>query len=192
MMLLKMNKPKKLNKKVKATLKDMGPVAEVYDPEDSTDSHVDVVPYDISAYAFLEEYKKDLDVKRILKTLDIPKKTYNKWLQEPKFTAVLKEIHKAYQNAVLLDNRTVAGWSVEILQDLHNKFKEGDVKVASALSNMAGNLLRASGNFKEEVAPSTSFEININLEPSQNIKTVDAQDKSTNGININLSNNEYE
>jgi len=187
-----MNEPKPLSKKVKQTLTDMGSVAEVYDPDDSTDSHVDVVPYDISAYTFLEEYKKDLDVKRVLKDLKIPKKTYNKWIQEPKFSAVLKEIHKAYENAVLLDGKTVAGWSVEILQDLHNKFKEGEVKVASALSNMAGNLLRASGNFKEEVAPSTSFEININLEASESIKTVGSQDKSTNGININLSGNDYE
>lgn len=145
--------------KLKETIKDMPPLEQIHDP--AKPGSTDVVPYKLKAYAFFEEYKKDLDADRVLKTLNIPKKQYEKWLDEPKFTDVMNRIHQAYEDAVLMDSKTVAGWSVEILRDIHQRFKEGDSKAASALAAMAGNMLRASGNFKDatQTAPQVLIQI---------------------------------
>lgn len=188
--------------KLKKTTKDMPPLEEIHDP--NKPGGTDVVPYKMKAYAFFEEYKKDLDADRTLKTLGIPRKQFNQWMDEPKFTDVLNRIHKAYEDAVLMDAKTVAGWSVEILNDIHQRFKEGDSKAASALAAMAGNMLRASGNFKEatQTAPQVFIQIDtghgpkqkahddepkiINADPTQDTKG----NEPNHNININIKSKE--
>lgn len=148
------------DKKVKKQFRAMPPLEEIHDP--NKPGPTEVVPYTMDTYAFFEEYKKDLDANRALKTLGIPVRKYRDWMDQPKFTDVLNRIHQAYEDAVLMDAKTVAGWSVEILRDLHNEFKNGDKKTASALAAMAGNMLRASGNFAEatQTAPQVLIQIN--------------------------------
>jgi len=188
--------------KLKKTTKQMPPLEEIHDP--NKPGSTDVVPYDLKAYAFFEEYKKDLDVDRTLKTLNIPKKVYTQWLDQPKFTDVLNRIHQAYEDAVLMDAKTVAGWSVEILRDIHNRFKEGDSKAGSALAAMAGNMLRASGNFKDatQTAPQVLIQIDTgnataksndtqNTEPKViNATPQESTNKSDHSININIKSKE--
>lgn len=177
-----------LNEKIDLMLKKMPELNEIHDP--NKPGSTDVVPYDIKAYAFLEEYKKDLDTDRVLKTLGIPRKVYESWLLEPKFTDVINRIHKAYEDAVLMDAKTVAGWSIEILRDIHNEFKEGNFKVANALSSMAGNMLRASGNFKDTQAntPQVLIQINTGAEnkPVKDI-TQDNSPAQSSEVSINIS-----
>lgn len=185
--------------KLKKTTKAMPPLEEIHDP--NKPGGTDVVPYDLKAYAFFEEYKKDLDVDRTLKTLAIPKKTYNQWLDQPKFTDVLNRIHQAYEDAVLMDAKTVAGWSVEILRDIHQRFKDGDSKAGSALAAMAGNMLRASGNFKDatQTAPQVLIQIDTGnatakSNDTQNtpLKAINAtpQENTKSDININIKSKE--
>lgn len=186
--------------KLKKTSKEMPPLNEIHDP--NKPGCTDVVPYDLKAYAFFEEYKKDLDVDRTLKTLSIPKKVYEQWLDQPKFTDVLNRIHKAYEDAVLMDAKTVAGWAVEILRDIHQRFKEGDSKAGSALAAMAGNMLRASGNFKDsmQTAPQVLIQIDTGGAKNQTQNTgesstiIDAtpakETKTNHNININLTKKE--
>lgn len=181
-----------MNAKLKKTLKAMPETQLIHDP--AKPGSTDVVPYDLKAYAFLEEYKKDLDAERVLKMLEIPRKSYNEWLLQPKFTDVLNRIHKAYEDAVLMDGKTIAGWSVEILRDLHEAFKAGDSKAAMPLSSMAGNMLRASGNFKENTAKTPQVLIQINTTASPNVKQepqvtttqTSSDPKSESNININI------
>ena len=177
------------DKKLKKQFKDMPPLEEIHDP--NKPGSTDVVPYDLKAYAFFEEYKKDLDANRTLKTLNIPRTTYNKWLDQPKFTDVLNRIHKAYEDAVLMDAKTVAGWSVQILGDIHQRFKDGDSKAASALAAMAGNMLRASGNFKEatQTNPQVLIQINTGDPTSKETSTKDVT-PSNNQSDINININE--
>lgn len=132
----------------------------------------DLAAYDVTAYAFLEEYKKDLDADRAAKTLGIPRKKYQEWLLQPKFTDVMNRIHQAYADAVLMDAKTIAGWSVEILRDLHQSFKNGNDKASSALATMAGNMLRASGNFKETGVSTPQVLIQINTSGQQTAQEV--------------------
>jgi len=185
------------DKNVKKQFKKMPPLNEIHDP--NKPGSTDVAPYTMDTYAFFEEYKKDLDADRALKTLKIPKKTYNKWLDQPKFTDVLNRIHQAYEDAVLMDAKTVAGWSVEILRDIHEAFKAGDAKSSSALAAMAGNMLRASGNFKEatQTAPQVLIQINTGDPSTPNemppIKDVTASDQQSDiNININQPNKNYD
>lgn len=184
------------DKNVKKQFKAMPPLNEIHDP--NKPGSTDVAPYTMDTYAFFEEYKKDLDADRALKTLKIPTKRYKQWLDQPKFTDVLNRIHQAYEDAVLMDAKTVAGWSVEILRDIHTAFKAGDTKAGSALAAMAGNMLRASGNFKEatQTAPQVLIQINTG-DPSgstnepQPLKTVEPSDTSSDiNININQPNKE--
>lgn len=178
--------------KLKKTTKSMPPLNEIHDP--NRPGSTDVVPYDLKAYAFFEEYKKDLDADRVLKTLAISRKVYNQWLDQPKFTDVLNRIHQAYEDAVLLDAKTVAGWSVEILRDIHGRFKEGDSKVGSALAAMAGNMLRASGNFKDatQTAPQVLIQINTGGGDSKVTEPtlVNPEPQNEHSININLKKKE--
>ena len=149
-----------LNARLKTQLKKMPPLEKIHDA--NSPNAVSYAPYDLRAYAFLEEYKKDLDVDRCLKMLGIPKSLHNQWLAEAKFTDILNRIHKAYEDAILADGKTIVGWSVEIMRDLHNAFKDGDSKAANALSAMAGNMLRATGSFKDNQAKTPQVLIQIN------------------------------
>ena len=181
-----------MNAKLKKTLRAMPETQLIHDP--AKPGSTDVAPYDLKAYAFLEEYKKDLDAERVLKMLEIPRKTYNEWLMQPKFTDVVNRIHKAYEDAVLMDGKTIAGWSVEILRDLHEAFKNGDSKAAMPLSSMAGNMLRASGNFKDNQAKTPQVLIQINTggasqpakEPQITTAQTSTDPKSESNININI------
>jgi len=179
------------DKNVKKQFKAMPPLNEIHDP--NKPGLTEVAPYTMDTYAFFEEYKKDLDADRALKTLKIPTKRYKQWLDQPKFTDVLNRIHQAYEDAVLMDAKTVAGWSVEILRDIHNAFKAGDTKAGSALAAMAGNMLRASGNFKEatQTAPQVLIQINTgdpsgSTDETPPIKDVTTSDQQSD-INININ-----
>lgn len=179
------------DKNVKKQFKAMPPLNEIHDP--NKPGLTEVAPYTMDTYAFFEEYKKDLDADRALKTLKIPTKRYKQWLDQPKFTDVLNRIHQAYEDAVLMDAKTVAGWSVEILRDIHNAFKAGDTKAGSALAAMAGNMLRASGNFKEatQTAPQVLIQINTgdpsgSTEQDTSPKDVTPSD-TLSDINININ-----
>ena len=179
------------DKKLKTQFKAMPPLEEIHDPQRA--GPTEVVPYTMDTYAFFEEYKKDLDAERALKTLKISQKVYKQWLDQPKFTDVLNRIHQAYEDAVLMDAKTVAGWSVEILRDIHEEFRQGDKKTASALAAMAGNMLRASGNFKEatQTAPQVLIQINTgdptqagaNSNPAGNAN----QETPMKDVNININ-----
>lgn len=177
------------DKNVKKQLRKMPPLEQIHDP--NKPGPTEVAPYTMDTYAFFEEYKKDLDADRALKTLGIPKTKYKQWLDQPKFTDVLNRIHQAYEDAVLMDAKTVAGWSVEILRDIHNAFKAGDTKAGSALAAMAGNMLRASGNFKEatQTAPQVLIQINTG-DPTSSKETPLVKDVTPSGqlsdININI------
>jgi hypothetical protein len=150
----------KLEANINATLKQLPPLEEIHDP--NKPGATAVAAYDVRAYAFLEEYKKDLDIERCVRTLGIKQKEIQAWLDQPKFTDVMNRIHDSYADAVLMDSKTIAGWSVEILRDLHQRFKDGDSKASSALATMAGNMLRASGNFKDANVNSPQVLIQIN------------------------------
>lgn len=151
-----------LEKNVKATLKQMPPIETIHDK--NKPGSTAVAGYDIKAYAFLEEYKKDLDADRCAKMLGISPKQLALWYDQAKFTDVVNRIHDSYADAVLMDSKTIAGWSIEIMRDLHQRFKEGDSKASSALATMAGNMLRASGNFKDAnvTSPQVLIQINTN------------------------------
>ncbi len=179
----------RLDQNVKKTLKQMPPTIPIHDPKNP--GSTDVAPYELKAYAFLEEYKKDLDSERVLKMLNIPKKDYERWLTEPKFTDIINRIHKAYEDAVLMDAKTIAGWSVEILKDLHEAFKAGDSKAAIPLSSMAGNMLRASGNFKDNnvKSPQVLIQINTSGAPEKTTATVEPSKPADSSININIKQN---
>lgn len=184
------------DKNLKKQFKQMPPLNEIHDPNKA--GSTEVVPYTMDTYAFFEEYKKDLDADRSLRTLKIPRAKHKQWLDQPKFTDVLNRIHQAYEDAVLMDAKTVAGWSVEILRDLHNSFKSGDTKSSSALAAMAGNMLRASGNFKEatQTAPQVLIQINtgdptpaIESQPPKLLEVIQPTDQLTDqsDISINLN-----
>lgn len=166
-----------LETNLKETLKRMPDIEKIHDPEKPGSTQV--ASYDIRAYAFLEEYKKDLDTDRCLKALGIPRKEYEAWCLEPKFTDVVNRIHDAYADAILMDSKTIAGWSVEILRDLHQSFKEGNVKASSALATMAGNMLRASGNFKDANVNQPQVLIQINTSGQTEPKNITPQTQTT-------------
>lgn len=191
-----------LNTRLKTQLKKMPEIHLVHDANKPGETRV--APYDVRAYAFLEEYKKDLDADRCLKMLGIQRALYEQWLTEAKFTDVVNRIHKAYEDAILVDAKTIAGWSVEILRDLHKGYKAGDSKSASALASMAGNMLRASGNFKDAAVKQPQVLIQINTSGATTatiptptvVKASDKQEPKTidqtqpNNININIRQNE--
>jgi hypothetical protein len=172
------------DKNLKKQFRRMPPLNEIHDPNKA--GSIEVVPYGMDTYAFFEEYKKDLDADRVLKTLSISKSKYKQWLDQPKFTDVLNRIHQAYEDAVLMDAKTVAGWSVEILRDIHQEFKSGDKKTASALAAMAGNMLRASGNFKEATQATPQVLIQINT-GGPDAKALASNKKSDDMIDININ-----
>tara|TARA_R110000823_G_scaffold44688_1_gene115567 strand:+ start:107 stop:742 length:636 start_codon:yes stop_codon:yes gene_type:complete len=179
------------DKNLKKQFKVMPPLEEIHDP--SKAGSIEVVPYTMDTYAFFEEYKKDLDAERVIKMLSIPRSRYKQWLDQPKFTDVLNRIHQAYEDAVLMDAKTVAGWSVEILRDIHDAFKNGNDKAASALAAMAGNMLRASGNFKETTQATPQVLIQINTsDPNTLLKTAKSTPDKVSDININLNPNKKE
>lgn len=169
----------KLEANIKSALKQLPPLEEIHDPHKPGSTAV--AAYDVRAYAFLEEYKKDLDVERCVRTLGIKQKEIQAWLDQPKFTDVMNRIHDSYADAVLMDSKTIAGWSVEILRDLHQRFKDGDSKSSSALATMAGNMLRASGNFKDANvnSPQVLIQINTSGVPTEP-KTIPQEPPTTN------------
>lgn len=178
----------KLEANINASLKQLPPLEEIHDP--NKPGSTAVAGYDVRAYAFLEEYKKDLDIERCVRTLGIKQKEIAAWLDQPKFTDVMNRIHDSYADAVLMDSKTIAGWSVEILRDLHQRFKDGDSKASSALATMAGNMLRASGNFKDANvnSPQVLIQINTSGVPTQP-KIVNQEPPSTPDVPINTSEN---
>jgi hypothetical protein len=184
-----------LEKNVSMSLKKLPPIESIHDP--AKPGSTDVASYDIRAYAFLEEYKKDLDVERCAKTLGLTRKEISVWFDQAKFTDVINRIHDSYSDAVLMDAKTIAGWSVEILRDLHQRFKEGDSKASSALATMAGNLLRASGNFKDAnvSAPQVLIQINTSGTPTNMVKDITPTDSANptggaeSSINISIKDN---
>ena len=163
----------KLEANINASLKQLPPLEEIHDPNKPGPTMV--AAYDVRAYAFLEEYKKDLDIERCVRTLGIKQREIQAWLDQPKFTDVMNRIHDSYADAVLMDSKTIAGWSVEILRDLHQRFKDGDSKASSALATMAGNMLRASGNFKDVNASSPQVLIQINTSGTVEPKVVNQE-----------------
>lgn len=174
------------DKKLKTTLKQMPSLDKIHNV--NLPGPTEVATYTVEGYAFLEEYKKDLDAKRVIKELGIPKKKYEQWLDDPKFTDVMNRIHNAYADAVLMDSKTIAGWSVEILRDLHTAFKAGDTKTGSSLAAMAGNMLKASGNFVEQSGPSTQVNIQINT----NLPTGHTAEEGTDDFSINIKSEKNE
>ncbi len=179
-----------LNNRINMTLSKLPDLELMHEPEKL---HV----YDLKMLAYLEEYKKDLDSKRALATLGIAAKTLKEWEQQSHFVGVVNKINDAYAEAVLMDRKTIAGWSVEILRDIHNRFKQGDTKVAPALASMAGNMLRASGNFGETDGAKQSqilIQINTNSpqmpvkkEKKDEVKTITAEPSTS--INLKAKNN---
>jgi len=181
----------KLEANIKTALKQLPPLETIHDP--NAPGPTAVAAYDVRAYAFLEEYKKDLDIERCVKMLGIKPKEIAAWLDQPKITDVMNRIHDSYADAVLMDSKTIAGWSVEILRDLHQRFKDGDSKASSALAAMAGNMLRASGNFKDVNASSPQVLIQINTTGAVEPKVVNQEPLTTpekeNSINISIKQN---
>lgn len=182
----------KLEANIKTALKQLPPLETIHDP--NAPGPTAVAAYDVRAYAFLEEYKKDLDIERCVRMLGIKPKEIAAWLDQPKITDVMNRIHDSYADAVLMDSKTIAGWSVEILRDLHQRFKDGDSKASSALAAMAGNMLRASGNFKDVNASSPQVLIQINTSGVPSEPKIVTQEPSTspekeNSINISIKQN---
>lgn len=179
---------KELDRRIDKKLKTLPPVDELFEADEL---HV----YTTKMLAFLEEYKKDLNVARALKTLDISQVSYRKWLDtKPHFVGAMNKINEAYIDAVLMDTKTIAGWSVEILKDLHSRYKEGDSKSANALATMAGHMLKASGNFKESDGGSKGTQVLIQINTGS--KTISPKESSPkvieadSNINLNIKSNE--
>lgn len=124
----------------------------------------EVYLFSMTEMKWLEEYKKDLDPYRAGKAVKVTRDMVNKYLNNDKIKKILARIHEAYVSAILMDNKVAAGRFINILDKMEKSFDSGDGKVASALANMAGNLLRATGHFgSEEHGKTPQVQINIDL-----------------------------
>lgn len=148
---------KALDDRVKVQLKKL--------PIDMTDLTPTEI-YSKKQIMFLEEYKKNgLEINAALQVVDISRNTFSIWMNRPNFVRVMEKIAECYVEAVLADGKTIAGWSVKIMDDLHKRFKEGDSKCSNALAQMAGHLLKATGNFDSSdgsKTPQVLIQINTN------------------------------
>lgn len=146
-------------------------------PSDLTDIPKTVEVFNSNQIIFLEEYKKNgLNVKQALSVANVGDATYHSWMRRPGFAEVVEKIQECYIQAVLADGKTVAGWGIEILKDLHNGYKSGDTKSANALAQMAGHMLKATGNFDSTdgvKTPQVLIQINTGKEDKA-VKTVEA------------------
>lgn len=162
---------KDLEKRIKIELKKL--------PKDMTEIYEapEVEIFTTKMIQFLEELKKThLDVSAALKIVGVSNEAYRQWMMKPHFVAVVEKLNACYAEAVLADAKTMAGWSVEILRDLHNSYKAGDSKSASALATMAGHMLKATGNFNNAegaTAPQVLIQINTGGEAKKQ-KVVEA------------------
>ena len=149
---------KDLEKRIKVELKKL--------PRDMTEIHdaPEVEVFTTKMIQFLEELKRNhLDVSTALKIVGVTNEAHRQWMLKPHFVKVVEKINSSYADAVLADGKTMAGWSVEILRDLHDSYKAGDSKSASALATMAGHMLKATGNFNNAegaTAPQVLIQIN--------------------------------
>lgn len=163
-------------------------------PNDLTDIPQTVEVFTSNQILFLEEYKKNgLNVDQALAISDVAKTTYYSWLRRPGFVEVLQKIQDCYVQAVLADGKTVAGWGIEILKDLHTNYKNGDSKSANALAQMAGHMLKATGNFDSTdgaKTPQVLIQINTSGKKQETKeKTVEPSPSGEGNIQLNFNAN---
>jgi hypothetical protein len=155
---------KKIKKELKKLPKDM---TEIYDAPE-------VEIFTLKMIQFLEELKRNhLDVDMALKIVGVSREAFRLWMRKPHFVATIEKINACYADAVLADGKTMAGWSIEILRDIHNSYKAGDSKSASALATMAGHMLKATGNFtaaESNNTPQVLIQINTGGGPVEKSK----------------------
>jgi len=167
-------KDKTLKKRATEKLNNLPPVEKMASPKYPT--FEEVYLYSMTEMKFLEEYKKDLDPYRAGKEVRITRDMVNKYLNNEKITKVMGRIHEAYIDAIMMDTKVAAGRFMNILDKLEKSFDNGEAKVASALANMAGNLLRATGHFgSEDKGKASVVQINIDLgkdQPTEKLKVV--------------------
>lgn len=125
--------------------------------------------------AFLEAYQASPDLDKVCKSLKIKKAKLNKWLQNPQFKARIDLINERYLDAITeaSHSKTVIGWQVNLIRKMEKLLDEGDTKVASALSNSMGNLLKATGSFADTENSMPEINVNIDLGTVPSIKKVD-------------------
>ena len=150
-------------------------VASLPKEEDEFNGLVEFYPFKPAHIKALQEYQKDLDIDRAIKSAGINRHNKTKLLdpttpQGLAFTKEMRAIQEEYQVAIRLNANSSAKKHLELMQKFEQDYDVADLKnqnkgsLASTLAKMSDTSLKATGQFnKADTGGGTKVEINIDL-----------------------------
>ncbi len=115
------------------------------------------------ALRFLSEYRKDFDVDRALKVVEVPDVERDGFLSEPKLVKHMGKVEEWAQHGASWNKEAAIARHRELQDELLQQVKEGNYKAANAAANMSKIEIDAHGLTRKEDS-GKGIVVNINMD----------------------------